>query len=224
MTPIFEIFDRIGPHCNLIDPLFLQKNQFVSITFSSRYLDLNLVKFFIKMYYCIYCNFLSILYQFSPWFSIQLTPFFINLISFWPLIFTKPDWIGSNLISRAEPVYQTFCEVPPPPKKNHYQASLICSAFNSGMFINYGVGEGGGAVNSAARHMNNLCELFLRRDIPGVRRTSEISLPKTMNMRSPQMITTNLFLFVCRNTIDWILILMVYVYNLKRFTGETAIS
>ncbi len=31
---------------------------------------------------------------------------------------------------------------------------------------------------------------------------------------SPQMITMNL-LFLCHTTIDWILILMVYVYNLK---------
>ncbi len=39
------------------------------------------------------------------------------------------------------------------------------------------------------------------------------------------MITTNyLFLFLYHTTIDWILILMVYVYNLKKFTGETAIS
>ncbi len=38
------------------------------------------------------------------------------------------------------------------------------------------------------------------------------------------MITTNLFLFLCRTTIDWMLILMVYVYNLKEFSGETAIS
>ncbi len=41
---------------------------------------------------------------------------------------------------------------------------------------------------------------------------------------SPPMITTNLFLFLCRTIIDWILILMVYVYNFKKFTGETAIS
>ncbi len=41
---------------------------------------------------------------------------------------------------------------------------------------------------------------------------------------SPQMITTNLFLFLCHTSIDWILILMVYVYNFKGFTGETAIS
>ncbi len=35
-------------------------------------------------------HFLSILYQFSPWFSIQLTPSFIELRSFWPLFFSKP--------------------------------------------------------------------------------------------------------------------------------------
>ncbi len=34
------------------------------------------------------------------------------------------------------------------------------------------------------------------------------------------MTTTNLFLFLCRTTIDWMLILMVYVYNFKEFTGE----
>ncbi len=37
------------------------------------------------------------------------------------------------------------------------------------------------------------------------------------------MIAMNLFLFLCRTTIDWILILMVYVYNFKEFIGETAI-
>ncbi len=37
------------------------------------------------------CNiFLNILYICFPWFSIQLTTFFIDLRSFWPLIFTKP--------------------------------------------------------------------------------------------------------------------------------------
>ncbi len=39
-----------------------------------------------------------------------------------------------------------------------------------------------------------------------------------------QMINKNLFLFLCRTTINWMLILMVYVYNFKEFTGETAIS
>ncbi len=38
------------------------------------------------------------------------------------------------------------------------------------------------------------------------------------------MITTNLLLFLCHTTIDWMLILMVYVYNFKEYTGETAIS
>ncbi len=38
------------------------------------------------------------------------------------------------------------------------------------------------------------------------------------------MITKNLFLFLCRTTIDLKLILMIYVYNFKMFTGETAIS
>ncbi len=41
---------------------------------------------------------------------------------------------------------------------------------------------------------------------------------------SLQMITINLFLFLSRTTIDWIMILKVYVYNCKTFTGETAIS
>ncbi len=38
------------------------------------------------------------------------------------------------------------------------------------------------------------------------------------------MITMNIFLFLCRTTIDLILILMVYVYNFEEFTGETAIA
>ncbi len=41
---------------------------------------------------------------------------------------------------------------------------------------------------------------------------------------SPQKIITNLFLFLCRTTIDWMLILKVYVCNFKEFIGETAIS
>ncbi len=68
------------------------------------------------------------------------------------------------------------------------------------------------------------CELFLCRDISRVCRTSPISLPKTMNMISTEWSLTHLFLFLCRTTIDWMLILMVYVYNFKEFTGETAIS
>ncbi len=60
--------------------------------------------------------------------------------------------------------------------------------------------------------------MFLHRDISRVRRTSEISLPKTMNMISTddhhELVTT----------IDWMSILMVYVYNFKEFTGETTIS
>ncbi len=38
------------------------------------------------------------------------------------------------------------------------------------------------------------------------------------------MIIMNLFLFLCRIIIDLILILMIYVYNFKEFTGKTAIS
>ncbi len=38
------------------------------------------------------------------------------------------------------------------------------------------------------------------------------------------MITTNLVLFLRHTIIDLILILMVYVYNFKKFTGETVIS
>ncbi len=33
------------------------------------------------------------------------------------------------------------------------------------------------------------------------------------------MITMNLFLFLYHTTIDWILILMVFVYNFKEFTN-----
>ncbi len=50
---------------------------------------------------------------------------------------------------------------------------------------------------------------------------NEISLPKAMNMICTDDGTMNLFLFLCRTTIDWILILMV---NFKEFTAETAIS
>ncbi len=52
---------------------------------------------------------------------------------------------------------------------------------------------------------------------------SEISLPKTMNMISTDdhhelVLVFMPYLFLCR-TADWMLILMVYVYNFK----ETAI-
>ncbi len=67
------------------------------------------------------------------------------------------------------------------------------------------------------------CELFLHRDISRVCRTTEIFLPKQWTW-FPQMITMNLFLFLCRTTIDCILILKVYGYSFKTFTGETAIS
>ncbi len=53
------------------------------------------------------------------------------------------------------------------------------------------------------------CELFLCRDI------SRVCSPYQKQFTwSPQMITMNLFLFLYHTTIDWILILMVYMYNL----------
>ncbi len=59
------------------------------------------------------------------------------------------------------------------------------------------------------------CELFLHSDISQVHRTSEISLPKTMNMIFPCVIATNLLLFSCHTIIDLIFILMIYVYDWK---------
>ncbi len=41
---------------------------------------------------------------------------------------------------------------------------------------------------------------------------------------SRYMITTNLFLFLCHTIIDFVLILIVNIYNFKEFTSETAIS
>ncbi len=50
---------------------------------------------------------------------------------------------------------------------------------------------------------------------------SEISLPKTMNMFTTDDHHELVLVFM---PLDWILILMVYVYNFKKFTGERAIS
>ncbi len=52
---------------------------------------------------------------------------------------------------------------------------------------------------------------------------SEISLPKTMNMISTDDHLKPVMFLSC-TTIDWIFILMVYVYNFRKFTGKTAIS
>ncbi len=66
-----------------------EKNRFVPIPFSSRDTRTKdkVGLFFLKMYYL---TDLTHLYKFSPWFSIQLTPVFIDFRPFWPLIFTKP--------------------------------------------------------------------------------------------------------------------------------------
>ncbi len=50
-----------------------------------------------------------------------------------------------------------------------------------------------------------------------------LSLPKLMNMISTDD-HHKLILFLCCTIIDLILILMVYVHNVKEFTGEKAIS
>ncbi len=45
-----------------------------------------------------------------------------------------------------------------------------------------------------------------------------------MNMISTDDHHELVLLFLCLTTIDWIVILMVYVYNFKEITDETAIS
>ncbi len=58
-------------------------------------------------------KFLSILYQFSPWFSIQLTPFSLILDILDHSFFYKTLYpIGANLLSHAEPDYRKFSKVP----------------------------------------------------------------------------------------------------------------
>ncbi len=81
--PVFEIFNPTG--CPFYGsppshwpPFSAKQNWFVSITFNYR----DRSDFFI----C-YFTVLSILFQFSPWCLIQLTPFFMCLRSFGPLIF-----------------------------------------------------------------------------------------------------------------------------------------
>ncbi len=57
---------------------------------------------------------------------------------------------------------------------------------------------------------------------------SEISLPKTIHIITRDddhhELFVFMFLFLYHTTIDYILIVMVYVYNFKGFTGETVIS
>ncbi len=74
--------------------------------------------------------YVTILNHFSPWFSIQLTPFFIGLRFFQPLIFPKPlnrrsEWV--HLITCADNHYQTFGEVPPPPPLGNPARSIKIS-------------------------------------------------------------------------------------------------
>ncbi len=85
ITPVFEIFYLIGSlfmhHHDLIDPLFLLKKIGLSLT----HLIPEILghKFGLIFYQNVLFNsFLSILYQFSPRFSIQLTTFFIDPTSF----------------------------------------------------------------------------------------------------------------------------------------------
>ncbi len=74
-------------------PLSTAKNWFVSITFTI-FLEILGPKVGLIFYQNVF-KILSILYQFSHWFSIQLTPFFNDLRFFWPLILLnlRSDWV-----------------------------------------------------------------------------------------------------------------------------------
>ncbi len=58
-------------------------------------------------------HFWSNLYQFSPWFSILLTPFFIVIRSFWPRFLQNCRSCWVHFLSCAGPHYRKFGEVPP---------------------------------------------------------------------------------------------------------------
>ncbi len=98
--PFMRFSIRLGPYfMSCHDPssrFFLQKNRFVSITFSSR--NLKLVYFFTKMYYL--TDFKHFVSTFSPWFSIQLTLFLIDFKSFLTPHFHKTlEPIGPNIFA-----------------------------------------------------------------------------------------------------------------------------
>ncbi len=109
-------------HHNLIDPLFsIEKNRCLyHIWFSSRYSTTISPKSFSK---CI--EFLSILCKFSPWFSIQMTPFFKLTpfhcsYTFLTAHFCKTlDTTGSIFVSPAGPTASTptilWSSYSPPP-------------------------------------------------------------------------------------------------------------
>ncbi len=93
LTPVFDIFRShwvpfLCPTRSDWPPLSAEKNQFVYITFTSRNNLSQNWSYFSQI--SVIWPFWNILYQFYPWFSILLTPFFTVLRSFWPLIFTKP--------------------------------------------------------------------------------------------------------------------------------------
>ncbi len=54
------------------------------------------------------------MYKFSRVFSIQMTPFFIDFQSVWPLIFTKPYiWLGPSFFGVLNPGTENFMKYPP---------------------------------------------------------------------------------------------------------------
>ncbi len=70
---------------------------------------------------CISEQFLSILYQFSPWCSFQFTPFFIDLRSFWHLIFIKPyNRLSPFLYHVLNLFTENLVKYPPPPLSENY--------------------------------------------------------------------------------------------------------
>ncbi len=56
------------------------------------------------------------MYKFSTWFSIQMTPFFIDFKSIWPLIFAKSYiWLGPSLFCVLNPRTANLMKDPPGP-------------------------------------------------------------------------------------------------------------
>ncbi len=91
LTPVFDIFRShwvpfLCPTQSYWPPISAQKIGLSLSHLVPEIFDLKLVYFSQKS---AIWHFWSNLYQFSPWFLILLTPFFIVIRSFWPLIFTK---------------------------------------------------------------------------------------------------------------------------------------
>ncbi len=125
---------RLGPYFipqHNPNDLLCRKNQFVSITFSSR--DTRTYNWSI-FHQNVLFNILGILYQFSPWYSIQVTSFSLILNLFDPS-FSKnfrSDWV-QFLFTCCEPSYRKkiLCLCQTSWLKNRHFIVVIMSIYNT---------------------------------------------------------------------------------------------